>query len=50
MVVIASGRPLADQLDVLLLGLLQELLSQLLLINDICRHKPDHLVLIGRID
>ena len=39
-----------DQLDVLLLGLLQELLSQLLLINDICSHLPDHSVLIGRID
>ncbi|HEY2142001.1 MAG TPA: hypothetical protein VGG98_08075 [Solirubrobacteraceae bacterium] len=40
----------SGQLDVLLLGLLQKLLSQLLLINDICSHRPDHLVLIGRID
>ena len=39
-----------DQLDVLLLGLPQELLSKLLLINDICSHKPDHLDAIGRID
>jgi hypothetical protein len=39
-----------DQLDVLLLRLLQELLSKLLLINDICSHRPDHLDAIGRID
>jgi hypothetical protein len=39
-----------DQLDVLLLGLLQELLSKLLLINDICSHRPDHRLLIGWID
>ena len=39
-----------DQLDVLLLSLLQQLLSKLLLINDICSHRPDHLDAIGRID
>jgi hypothetical protein len=39
-----------DQLDVLLLGLLQQLLSKLLLINDIRSHRPDHLDAIGRID
>jgi hypothetical protein len=39
-----------DQLDVLLLGLLQELLSKLLLINDICSHRPDHRLLIGWVD
>ena len=38
-----------DQLDVLLLGLLQELLNKLLLINDIYSHRPDHLDAIGRI-
>jgi hypothetical protein len=39
-----------DQLDVLLLGLLQELLSKLLLINDICSHRSDHRLLIGWVD
>ncbi len=39
-----------DQLDVLLLSLRQQLLSKLLLINDICSHRPDHLDAIGRID
>ena len=38
----------ADQLDVLLLRLLQQLLSKLLLINDIYGHGLDHLVLIDQ--
>jgi hypothetical protein len=40
----------AHQLDVLLLRLLQKLLSKLLLIKDICSHRPDHPLPIGRID
>jgi hypothetical protein len=39
-----------NQLNVLLLGLPQELLSKLLLINHICSHRPDHHDVIGRID
>ena len=33
-----------------ILRLLQQLLSKLLPINDIYSHRPDHLLLIGRID